>query len=433
VNLPDAIKPKTKTDTKRAYEFTHKYDNVILDSSIYVATGLRGGTVRRLHVTESAFHKNRQELNAGSKQAVPKDGFISEETTGNGYNEFYDFYMEYRYKKAIGQYDYKTYFYAWFENPEYFIDGLLDNPTKLEVELKDKYHLVDEQLLWRRWKMQELKKSNFGFGLTGEQLFKQEYPATVLEAFQSGAGNVFDLEKLDSIQPIEPLTESQMVVLLSEMYADSPETIQHFAKTVHNFIQRGVRFWELPIVGQKYVIGCDPSDGQGSDFGPIDVWTRPREMEAKRQVAQFYGKLLPHELAELIKDLGNFYNKAFAGVENNMLTTISHLVQIYDSYYQTFRMDEKTKVRTKKIGWNTNSQSREYMIDEFLIDFEEDHLVIRSGITLSEMRTFVKKELPGGRYKREHANGKFDDALFSAFIANQMAKHQIPTARVFSK
>ena len=31
-----------------------------------------------------------------------------------------------------------------------------------------------------------------GVGLSGDQLFKQEYPLTITEAFQSGAGNVFD-------------------------------------------------------------------------------------------------------------------------------------------------------------------------------------------------------------------------------------------------
>ena len=91
-NLPDLIKPETQYDNKREYTFKRRFDGVNLDSSIYVALKLRGGTVQRLHITESAYIKDRQELASGSKQAVPKDGYISEETTANGYEYFYYLY-----------------------------------------------------------------------------------------------------------------------------------------------------------------------------------------------------------------------------------------------------------------------------------------------------------------------------------------------------
>ena len=82
-NLPDEIKPMVKTDTVRMLRFVQRFDGAPLDNSIYVALKLRSGTVQRLHVTESAYIKDRQELVAGSLQAVPVTGSISEETTGN--------------------------------------------------------------------------------------------------------------------------------------------------------------------------------------------------------------------------------------------------------------------------------------------------------------------------------------------------------------
>ena len=62
--------------------------------------------------------------------------------------------------------------------------------TKRELEImqiaKDRYgiDMTDGQLLWRRWKMRDLatKREAEGMGLTGEQLFKQEYPLTIQEA-----------------------------------------------------------------------------------------------------------------------------------------------------------------------------------------------------------------------------------------------------------
>lgn len=418
-NLPDALKPETKTDTLRMYRMTKRFDGMPLDSSIYVALHLRSGTVQRLHVSESAYIADRAELVAGSKQAVPKSGRITEETTGNGFDDFYDFYMEYHQKTELGPMDYKTHFFAWFENPDYTLPGELPDKTPTEIELQNTYALSDGQLLWRRWKMNDLKVAAIGEGLTGEQLFKQEYPSNIQEAFQSGAGTVFDAEKIGMIRPHMPLMRPTIEPVVDK-------------KTENELLGRlgqyGVRFWHLPVYGSKYVVGVDPSDGDGSDNTCIDVWSDvPGEIT--KQCAQYYGKLRPDESAELVRDLAVLYNRAFVGVENNMLTTILFLTKIYDNYYFETRIDERTQKRTKKIGWNTNTRTRDVMIDEYVINFDEDNLEINSPITINEMRTFVKK--PNG--KREHADGKHDDALIAAMIANQMRKLRPKPARVFTK
>lgn len=422
LNLPNEIKPEVKTDTTRMLRFTKRYDGVALDSSIYVALKLRSGTVQKLHITEIAFNKDTQELTAGSKQAVPITGSISEETTANGFNDFYDNFMD-RWQKPAGDFEYKAYFYPWTVNPDYTLPGMLpiEARTKTENELAEKHKLTDGQLLWRRWKMDDLKRSQTGLGLTGEQLFKQEYPLTPLEAFQSGAGHVFDPEKIEVVIPVEPMNIEQVFADIGNYW--SGESAAEQKTKAKSLFQKGVEFWELPAPDKKYVVGVDPSDGDGADYGVIDVWER----DSLHQCAQYYGKLRPDELAELAKDVGEYYNNAFAGVENNMLSTILFLSKIYDNYYFETRIDEKTLKKTKKIGWSTNIKTRDVMIDDFNIFFDEGHLTIRSRRTLGEMKTFVKKE----NGKREHADGKHDDALFAGFIAIQMRKFDRPKARVF--
>lgn len=103
--------------------------------------------------------------------------------------------------------------------------------------------------------------------------------------------------------------------------------------------------------------------------------------------------------------------------------------KIYDNYYIEIKEDKVTKQRTKRIGWNTNNSTRDLMIDEYLILFDAGGIVIRSVVTVSEMRTFIKNE----KGKREHAKGKHDDSLFAAFIATQMAKFQGRRLRAFSQ
>lgn len=413
--FPDQLKPFAKYDTKRTYYFTHDYNGEVLDSAIYVAMKLRGGTVMKLHITEGAYIKDRAELVSGSKQAVPMQGWITEETTGNGFNEFFDLYSDAMNNQSPGELEYRTYFYGWNENPEYSLAGGMTEKTGYEKEIQRKFGLTDGQLLWRRWKSKELQKQQEGIGLSGEQLFKQEYPLTVMEAFQSGVGQVFDSEKVGQLTP-SPVLAPELAV---QKIGDNAELFGKYKYLVNH----GVKIWKLPEFGKTYLAGVDPSDGEGSNNSCVDIW----EKDSLEQVAQFYGLLRPDELAEMTKDMAEFYHRAYVGVENNMLSTILFLIKIYDNYYFSTTIDEKTAKKTRKIGWNTNSKTRDVMIDDFIILFEEGNLIIHSPVTIKEMKTFVRKD----NGKREHADGKTDDALFAGFIALQMRKYLRRKARVF--
>lgn len=244
-----------------------------------------------------------------------------------------------------------------------------------------------------------------------------------MEAFQSGAGHVFDPERLNDTTPKDPLTWDHLVEQINNQYGGdiAVERIEK-VKQLH---QWGVDIWRIPEIEHKYVVGVDPSDGEGADYSDIDVWDR----DTLEQVAQYYVKLRPDEVAEAAAQIATWYNKAFVGIENNMLSTVLFFSKIYDHYYFENRIDEKTLKRTKKIGWSTNMKTRDVMIDDFNIFFDEGHLTINSRRTLGEMKTFVKKD----NGKREHADGKHDDALFGGFIAIQMRKFDRPSARAFTE
>lgn len=227
---------------------------------------------------------------------------------------------------------------------------------------------------------------------------------------------------MDNTEIVEPLSYEKMIELIMQQTVSEAYKVEQLNK-IKRLDYREVRIWELPEVNKHYFIGIDPSDGEGSDYGTISVWG-----EDYKKVAEYYGKLHPDELAELGAFIGEFYNKAFIGVENNMLSTILFLSKIYDNYYYTTIVDEKSLRKTKKLGWNTNSKTRDLMIDDFIILFDEGSLTIRSARTLQEMRTFVGKE----NGKREHADGKYDDMLFGDFIAIQMIKRKPQGGRVFA-
>lgn len=395
-NLPEELMPITREDTANGIKFDFAYNGMPLDSEIYVALELRSGTVQRLHITESAYIKNRQELEAGSKQAVPKTGIISEETTANGLDAFHDMFVEAKNNPNPGPLDYHAIFIPWHDDPDYSLPGTIGegNYTQDEIDLKlavlreYKKTLTDQQLLWRRWKIKDLKNNNDLLGLRPEQLFKQEYPSTWMEAFQSGAGNVFDNEIIMNTPAMLPI-----------------ETRQN-----------GLKIWELPKPGGEYLMGVDPAGDEAEDEGTICIWNA----KTLGKCAEWSGKIRPDELAILAAAVGEEWNWAYAGIENNMLTTILAFVKLYppDRTYSRVVLDQRFQKKTKKVGWNTNSATRDLLIDDFIALHEDGELTIRSGKTLDQMRTFVKKE----NGKREHANGKHDDVLFADMIAVYMRK-----------
>ena len=433
-NMPQELKPETQYDTRNEYKFKRRFDRVLLDNELNVALKIRGTTVPRLHISEAAYIKDREELKTGAKQAVPKTGRITEESTGNGMEGFYDDVMDAldKQQKAkaggtpLSPHDYRVFFYAWFENLEYSLVGTLPEADGTrygdEEELRAKYNLTDGQLLWRRWKLDEFrtKQATDGVSLNVFQRFKQEYPATLLECFQSGGGNIFNLEVLMDMVASTPMGFE----LLDQL--GLPEDIR---KKAEHLIFKDVSIWKLPEVGKRYVAGVDPSDGEGSDNTCIDVWEIPPVATDKLiQVAQYYGKIRPDHGAELCKSICQFYNDAFVGVENNMLSFVLFLSKIYPNYYMEVQVDKKTLKRTTRLGWSTNLKTRDPMIDDFIALFEDSYLEINSGVTISEMKTFVKKD----NGKREHADGRHDDSLIGAMIALQMRKFQPRKSRAFS-
>lgn len=414
-NLPDSLKPKTERNTLRMFKFMQTFDGQKLDSTIYVALKLRSTTVQAMHVTERAYIEGdkSRELEAGSKQAVPLTGRITEETTANGYNEYYDSFTEDYDNPDPGPHDYLALFFAWHEDPQYCLPGPPLERTAEDLALDQQvfgaynYHLTDDQIRWYNWKMRDLEKaaraSDDKVGLSGRQLMRQEYPSTMLEAFQSGMGNVFDAAIL---QMITPAPIHQII--------DSKSNPGQKIEIIHS-----------PEAGRQYFLGCDPSDGSGDPAG-LALWD-----DQYRKCAQWHGLLRPDKLADLIKEVAEMYNKAFVGVENNMLSTILFLSKIYENYFITVKVDEKRQTRTKKIGWTTTGKSRDVMIDDFVMHFEEGTLQYLTARSLKEMQTFVTKE--GG--KREHAVGKHDDMLFADMIAVQMIKYKDKSRnrdRVFS-
>lgn len=221
-NLPEQLKLSLIVDNSR---------ELVLDnhSSYTVATAGsgeigRGATPHLLHASEAASFENPEAIESGIFNAIAMaadtEMFIESTAKGIG-NLFHRYAMT-----AIeGLGFFRMKFLPWYiheDNKFKCPTGFIFSPQDLEEQKK--YNLTDDQLYWRRLKI----------NTTSPRQFKQEYPATVQEAFQASG---------------ETLLDSELV---------------HAART------SGIKDKNKPLI-----IGVDPA-GQGGDRTAI-CWRRGRE------------------------------------------------------------------------------------------------------------------------------------------------------------
>lgn len=177
-NCPSHLKPKTGTCNANELKFSGLDSGYKLGTAGNKSVG-RSSTIQYLHASEVGFYKHADEHAKGIMQAIPDANgteiFI--ESTANGVgNWFHELWQN----AEAGISDFIPIFIPWHWQDEYKkaapIDFKLDEE---EILLKERFHLTNEQLNWRRYKIVDLSVK----GVDGHKSFLQEYPNTAAEAF----------------------------------------------------------------------------------------------------------------------------------------------------------------------------------------------------------------------------------------------------------
>ena len=187
-NEPEEVRPQTGAANAKELWFSD------IDGRMQVATAGtkdtgRSKTIQLFHGSEAAFWPNAESHAAGIGQTVPDmpGTEVYLESTANGIGEDgepNDFYK--RWLQAVdGKGDYIAVFLPWFWQPEYARPVPKDwQRSQEEQELADLYDLSDEQLAWRRAKIE----SDFRGDVSR---FQQEYPCNWREAFVAEQRDTF--------------------------------------------------------------------------------------------------------------------------------------------------------------------------------------------------------------------------------------------------
>lgn len=345
------------------------------DSVFYIGTAGSqdfgvGDTITDLHCSEIARWPNPEQLMSDLLQSVPDTGNIYIESTGKGVGNFYHRICM---RSAQGSGDYKLHFFNWLWDPAYSLElsetdkeaffASLDDSLEEPQLLKAGVSL--EQLAWRRKK---LSGPDFDYDLIA---FKEQYPFTLDECFQSRAHSYFNRFNF---------------VATEDWTKDPFEPAFHFLKP-------------HPQPGSRYILGVDPSGGVGANNAVIQV-VKEEDCE---QVGEWASNVVePDLLAQKVAEIGRRFNHAFVNVEKNNhgILVLSRLLDIYPQDKICRSASGATKPQRLQMGLladygiTTNSATKSFMIGNMR------HLLAEGAIFHSP---FLKDEL---NTFREHPDGK---------------------------
>lgn len=365
-----------------------------INSRIYVALETRGDTNNNVHVSEAAFIKDAENRMAATLESVPKretGSNITIESTANGMGGwFHEGWSDAENRLT----DYDAVFFGWWQNPANRAPAPRGyKPSEAARELarraKERYGatLDTDALFWWERKKAERKR-----------LMEQEHPTFPEDAFLTSDAMVFDGEIVRRLQIRAPRR-----------------------------IWKKVEIWQEPIPGRRYVLGADPAEGVGGDASTIEVV----DAVTLEQVAEYASNTIPPAaFAKTIARVATHYNHALAAVERNNHghLVLDRLKDIYGNIFVKTTFDERMAKRTKKLGWETTSHTRDLILDELVDGVESGAVKVRSGKLQGEMFTFVTDE--DGR--REAKEGKHDDLVMALAIAVKVARMPKASFAVFN-
>jgi hypothetical protein len=190
-NVPDFVKPITGASNAKQLIFSRMDSGYLVSTAGNKATG-RGHTIQIFHGSEVSRWPNAEEHVAGVLQAIPaaKGTEVYLESTADGINNLF----HNKWKDAVrGIGEFEAIFIPWFWHEEYTrADAPADwHPPGEFAEYGALHDLTRGQMYWAYLKNIELAQS---VGGKPEEIcwkFRQEYPATAEEAFQTAGTNSF--------------------------------------------------------------------------------------------------------------------------------------------------------------------------------------------------------------------------------------------------
>ena len=409
-NMPAHAARETQYSNKKEITYKDPHRSSFLCQTSGKGVLGRGGLTHFLHVSEFAFWERAKEQFGGAAQEVPDSAntAIIIESTANGVGDaFHDIFWQALedWEKTSDLNNYLPIFLPWFVFPDY--KRPVTGNFKLEgeeQEIMSKYSLIPEQMAWRRWAIKNKCQGDI-------DLFRQEYPASPIEAFRHAGHPIFGAGILREQE--KSLGEVKYGVFS-----------HHKGVAEFEEVDRKINCWQVYDLSNsgQFTIGFDTMEGRSvdpsdpkskADFHGGAVFNRQGGF-----AAAYRGQGDQVEAADQLMGAALYYNQAYVAPEipNGMVVLQKLKDSGYPNIYNRQTHDETLSVENSdNLGWRTTLVTRKWLVDGF-IQAMRDGIKVRCPWIYDEMTTFVRDKTG----KPIHNTGKFDDVLFGAMIAVQI-------------
>ena len=384
-------------------------------SGIQVSNSGRSGTYFYVHVSEFAkmcvmYPKNAVEVETGTFPAVPFDGFIFIESTGEGMaGRFYEMFNDsWLTRHLITPMKSRVMFLPHFYNWQYDDSEMAKITENIPVstmeigeidfaEYQKEHNLTDREITY--YYMKYLQMGGKG-SIDAIHKLHQEFPTTPEEAFLSTGQTYFPTSKVFSmLQTNKNGTRGELIP------GANGELIFQELSTGR------FEIFNKPQLGTRYVIGGDTAEGLAHGDSQVLVVINHKTEEID---AVYKSNVPPDEFITDAYNVGKYFNWALMGIESNKdgLWINDGLDKMgYINLYYRKVFDDITKNVTKFFGWKTTSATRPFCLAALKAVFLRKNSGFPNSL-LSEMVTFLRN----AKGRPEALAGKNDDVVMAAAI-----------------
>ena len=428
---PSWLRPKTGRDTEKNLKDTQKlkiYDN---DSKLgaFASKSLRGYTPTLLFWDETAWAEKGDKFWTAALPSLVTGGRATMVSTPSGLDAvFYKTFDSARKKEN----NFHAVELWWYNDPRYNkgLVWLKNKGKKNEIRLEDNGRSKEQRIQlvedgWEAsndWFDEQIRNANGDMRKVAQEL---------LCSFL-GSGDNFIAE-----QYLKRIQDDEILPPVRQEYVDNNMWI-----------------WEEAIAGEDYIMAMDASPGHGEDYSTLNMLKTVKIIEEKvitkngktkkvkikrhkvEQVAEYYGKISPQQLAEIAYQYGKRYNNAYAVVDvtgGHGVHTVEKLLEIgYENVHHAEVAHKPTRDRLQgyiKKGQKVMPDGAVSVVDlipgfyignnrpSVILEMQRaihlEDVIIRSSRLLDELKTFIT--VPGNRVA-DHKRTFHDDSIMGLAI-----------------
>lgn len=276
-----------------------------------------------------------------------------------------------------------------------------------------------------------------------------EFRARVLgEPVPLSDNPVFDLRALDEMEDLhaenpglyelfsrDSVSGKEVPVELLQ-YIEDVKAVPVTVEKPHKF--SGVRIWQHPEAGARYLIGVDTASGvsaQNRDASAAYVFQMVPTAGVMHihLVACWFGYIDVYEYARQVKMLGFYYNMAHiipetTGIGKSFMTALSRQMS-YPSLYISENSGELVRAGIEsRIGVETSASTKPLLASALRQYISQGRILIRDREAISECRTFQQTMTESGlSYRYEAATGAHDDRVIAMALVAYACEHSALT------